>query len=158
MDNIAQSDNYCTVRPVCGEREEIEERTKFYRDTLNQEKHDEVTDPTSTERPVLVELKEEHEIDFREPGVSHAALEEAEHLRVHELVKRSKIILIEKHFMRTYRITSTTHSEKFEGDDPRIGQCGIIRVVRNFSKSTMLSLSSFRESRNCVLHLRTMLD
>ena len=34
-----------TVRPVCGEKEEIEERTKFDRDTLNQEKHDEVTDP-----------------------------------------------------------------------------------------------------------------
>ena len=41
-----------TERPVCGEREEIEERTKFNRDTLNQEKHDEVTDPTSTGRPV----------------------------------------------------------------------------------------------------------
>ena len=33
-----------TERPVCGEREEIEERTKFDRDTLNQEKHGEVTD------------------------------------------------------------------------------------------------------------------
>ena len=36
------------MRPVCGEKEEIEERTKFDRDTLNQEKHDDVTDPTST--------------------------------------------------------------------------------------------------------------
>ena len=41
-----------TVRPVCGEKEEIEERTKFDRDNLNKEKHDEVTDPTSTVRPV----------------------------------------------------------------------------------------------------------
>ena len=41
-----------TVRPVCGEKEEVEERTKFDLDTLNQEKHDEVTDPTSTVRPV----------------------------------------------------------------------------------------------------------
>ena len=41
-----------TGRPVCGEKKEIEERTKFDRDTLHQEKHDEVTDPTSTERPV----------------------------------------------------------------------------------------------------------
>ena len=74
------------------EREEIEERTKFDRDTLNQEKHDEVTDPTSTgrpvvdtkstkrcvltpkhvengqtgtERPVLVDQQEEHEMNFR---------------------------------------------------------------------------------------------
>ena len=104
-----------TGRPVCGEKEGIEERTKFDRDTLNQEKHDEVTDPTSTGRPVcghestkrclltpkhieddqtgtgrpvLVSGKEEHEIDFRVPGLSHAVVEEAEHLRVQELVKR----------------------------------------------------------------------
>ena len=38
-----------TERPVCAEKEE---RTKFDRDTLNQEKHDEVIDPTSSERPV----------------------------------------------------------------------------------------------------------
>ena len=87
-----------TVRPVCGEKEEIEERAKFDHDTLSQEKHDDVTDSTSTvrpvcgsestkrrvltptnveedqtrtERPVLVDQKEEHEIDFRVPGLSH---------------------------------------------------------------------------------------
>ena len=32
--------------------EETQERTKFDHDTLNQEKHDEVTDPTSTVKPV----------------------------------------------------------------------------------------------------------
>ena len=41
-----------TERPVCGEKEEIEERITFDRGTLNQEKHDEVIDPTSTVRPV----------------------------------------------------------------------------------------------------------
>ena len=41
-----------TGRPACGEKQEIEERTKFDRDTLNQENHDYVTDSTSTERPV----------------------------------------------------------------------------------------------------------
>ena len=44
-----------TGRPVCGEKEEIEERTKFDRDTLNQEKQDEVTDPTSTGRDPYVD-------------------------------------------------------------------------------------------------------
>ena len=104
-----------TERPVCGEKEEIEERTTFDRDTLYQEKHDEVTDPTGTERPVcghestkrcvltpkhveddqigtgrpvLVDQEEEHQIDFRVPGLSHAVAEEAKHLRVQELVKR----------------------------------------------------------------------
>ena len=103
-----------TGRPVCGEKEEIEERAMFDRDTLNQEKHDEVTDPTSTGRPVcghestkrcvlkpeiveddqtgtvrpvLVDQEEEHKIDFRVPGLSHALVEEAEHLRVQELVE-----------------------------------------------------------------------
>ena len=41
-----------TVRPVAKWSEETLERTKFDRDTLNQEKHDNVTDPTSTGRPV----------------------------------------------------------------------------------------------------------
>ena len=54
-----------TVRPVCGEKEDIEERTTFDRDTLNQEKLDEVIDPTSTGRLVLADQEEEHEIDFR---------------------------------------------------------------------------------------------
>ena len=83
--------------------------------TLNQEKHDDVTDPTSTVKlvswhesikrcvltpkhvendktgtgkPVTVDLKEEHKIDFRVPGLSHSFVKEAEHLRVRELVKR----------------------------------------------------------------------
>ena len=40
-----------TGRPVCGEREEIEERTKFDHDTLSQREDDDVTDSTSTGRP-----------------------------------------------------------------------------------------------------------
>ena len=37
-------------------------------------------------------------------------------------------------------------------------QGGVNRVVRNNAKRTILSLSSLLESRNCVLHLRTILD
>ena len=71
------------------------------------------TQLSSTGRPVLVDQKEEHKIDLRVPGMSHAVVEEAEHLRVQELVKNYKIILIEEHFMPTCsRITSTTHSAK----------------------------------------------
>ena len=40
-----------TGRLVTKWSEETLERTKFDRDTLNQEKHDNVTDPTSTGRP-----------------------------------------------------------------------------------------------------------
>ena len=41
-----------TGRPVCYEKKEIEEPSKFDRDTISQEKRDEVTDSTSTGRPV----------------------------------------------------------------------------------------------------------
>ena len=102
-------------RLVTKRSEETLERTEFDRDTLSQEKHDEVTDSTSTGRPVcgsestkrcvltpkhveehqkgtgrpvLVDQKEEHEIDFRVPGLSHSVVKEAEHLRVQELVQR----------------------------------------------------------------------
>ena len=65
-----------TVRPVCGS-----ESTKRC-----------VLTPTHIEedqtRPVLVDQKEEREIDFRVPGLSHAVVKEAEHLRVEELVKK----------------------------------------------------------------------
>ena len=83
-----------TGRLVTKWSEEALERTKFDRDTLEQEKHDNVTDPTSTGRPVcghessercvltpkhvendqastvspvMVDQTEEHEIDFRVP-------------------------------------------------------------------------------------------
>ena len=42
-------------------------------------------DQTRTGRPVKVE---EHDIDFRVSGLSHAVAKEAEHLRVQELVKK----------------------------------------------------------------------
>ena len=45
-------------------------------------------DQTGTGRPVLVDQKEQHEIDFRVPGLSHAVVKEAEHLRDQELVHR----------------------------------------------------------------------
>ena len=45
-------------------------------------------DQTGTGRLELVDQEEEHKIDFRVPGLSHAVVEEEEHLRVQELVKR----------------------------------------------------------------------
>ena len=52
-------------------------------------------DQTGTGRPVLVDQEEEHKIDFRVPGLSHAVVQEAEHLRVQGLAKR-----IENHLHR----------------------------------------------------------
>ena len=50
---------------------------------------------------MTVDQKEEHKIDFIVPGLSHSVVKEAEHLRVEELVKGTKLILIEKHFVPT---------------------------------------------------------
>ena len=68
-----------TVRPVGGQESsnEIEKSTLFY--------HENVKHSTRTVRPVKVE---EHDIDFRVPGLSHAVVKEAEHLRVQEIVKK----------------------------------------------------------------------
>ena len=43
--------------------------------------------------------------------------------------------------------------QRFQSDDPRIGQCGSIRVVRNNSQNTMFSLSILLKSRNCFCTL-----
>ena len=74
-------------------------------------------DQTRTERLVsgqptgFFTQLEEIEIDFRVSGLPHAVVKEAEIFRVQELSRRSKVILIEKHFKPTCsRITSTTHS------------------------------------------------
>ena len=52
-------------------------------------------DQTGTGKPVTVDQMEEHNIDFRVPGLSHSVLKEAGHLRVQELVQR-----IENHLHR----------------------------------------------------------
>ena len=73
-----------TVRPVCGY-----ESTK--RCVLTP-KHVE-GDQTFTGRPVGEQEStkvEKLHIDFRVPGLSHAVVEEAEHLRVQELVKKDR--------------------------------------------------------------------
>ena len=62
--------------PVCGSESTkscVSMPTKIYEDQ------------TRTERPVKVE---EHDVDFRVPGLSLAVVKEAEHLRVQELVKK----------------------------------------------------------------------
>ena len=98
-----------TGRPVCGQEstQEIEKRTMFDRDYVEDSTStgrpvcgSESTkrcvlapthiseDQTRTVRPVLVDQKEEHEIDFRVPGLSHEIVKEAENFRVQELVKK----------------------------------------------------------------------
>ena len=89
-----------TGRPVTKWR--TLERTKFDRDTLNQEKHDNVTDPTSTDRPVCG-----HESTER-------CVLTPKHVK-NDQTSTMRIILIEQHFKPTCsRKTSTIHSARIQ--------------------------------------------
>ena len=81
-------------------------------------------DQTGTGRPVLVDQQEAHEIDFRAPGLSHAVVKEAEHLRVQELAKK-----IENHL----------HREAFHAD---MQQNNVNSPLSNNSKKMIPELGS----------------
>ena len=70
-----------TVRPVSG----LESPQSCVLMPTKIEEEEEEEDQTRTARPVKVE---DLDIDFRVPGLSHAVVKEAEHLRVHELVNK----------------------------------------------------------------------
>ena len=76
------------------------------------------------------------------------------------LYNGSRIILIEQHFKPTCsRITSTIHSAKIRRRwSANWGNVELFELCENYTKSTMFSVSSLLESRNRLLHLRTMLD
>ena len=77
-------------------------------------------DQTRTVKPVKVE---EHDIDFRVPGLSHAVVKEAEHLRVEELVKK---------------IESHPHREALQAD---LQQNNVYNPFSNKSYSSCAKLS-----------------
>ena len=101
-----------TWRLVTRWREDHLEWSSLIRDTLNQEKHDKVTDPTSAGKTrIRTRIHKTLRFDNLScwkwsnrngetrhgrskrgvPGLSHSAVKEAEHLRVQELVKRIEI-------------------------------------------------------------------
>ena len=99
-------------------------------------------------------------IDFRVPGLSHAVVEEAEHLRVQELVQK-----IENRRHRAALEAVLQQNNVYYPFSKKSKE--MIRELSNvelfvlceffFNESTMFSLSYLLESRNCVLHFRTML-
>ena len=120
-------------------------------------------DQTRTVRPVGGQQStthlEEIDIDFRVPRLSHAVVKEAEHFRVQELVKK-----IESHphreALQAYLQQNDVHNPFSNNSKAMIRELGnveFIRVVRDYTKSTVFSLSSLLESRNCLLHVRTIL-
>ena len=145
-----------TERPVGGQEsiQEIEKDTLFG--------HEDIKHSTRTVRPVGGQEStkvEELDIDFRVPGLSHAVVKEAEHFRVQELVKK---------------IESHPHREALQADlqqnnvyNPfsnnskamirELGNVELFELCETIPKVQLFSLSSLLESRNCLLHVRTIL-
>ena len=74
---------------------------------------------------------EEHETDFRVPGLSHAVVKEAEHLRIQELVKK-----IESHL----------HREALQAD---LHQNNVYNPFSNNSKATIQKLGNVKLLELC---------
>ena len=104
--------------------------------------------------------KEEHEIDFRVPGLSHASVEETEHLRVQEIVKK---------------IESHPHREALQASLQQNNVCNpfskdskeMIREMGNVELFELCETTPNVQCSHCLLHwnqgivyctLRTMLD
>ena len=161
-----------TRRPVTKWKEETMERIKFDRDTLNQEKHDKVIDPTSmgrpvcrhectkrcvltpehidedqtgTGRPALVDQKEEHIIDFRVSRLSHSVVKEAEHLRVQELVKK-----IEHHPHRAALQADSQHKNVYNPSSKNSKE--MIRELRNVDLFGLCETTPKVQCSHCLLY------
>ena len=90
-------------------------------------------DQQGTGRPVTVDQKEEHKIDFRVKGLSHAVVKEAEHLRVQELVK-----MIESH----------PHREALQAD---LQQKNVYNPFSNNSKAMIRELGNVELFELCEI-------
>ena len=107
--------------------------------------HEDIKHSTRTGRPVTADQKEEHNIDFRVPGLSHTVVKEAEHFRVQELVKK-----IESH---PHREALQADLQQNDVNNPfsnnskamirELGNVELFELCENYTKSTMISLSSF---------------
>ena len=106
-----------------------------------------------------MDQKEELDIDFRVPGLSHAVVKEAEHLRVQELVKR-----IENHPHRAALQADLQQNNVYNPFSKNSKEMIRERVMWSYSSCAKLHQKYnvpnvfFIGIKNCVLHLRTMLD
>ena len=111
--------------------------------------------PVESEQSIgLFTQREEIDIDFTVSELPHAVVKQAGNFRVRELVKK-----IESHPHREALQADLQQNNAYNpfSDDSRNGQCRVIRVMRNSSKSAMLRMPSLLESRNDLLHLWTSL-
>ena len=105
-------------------------------------------DQTRTVRPVggqptgSTTHLEEIDIDFRVPRLSHAVLKEAEHFHVQELVKKTESHL-HREALQAELQQNNVHNPFSNNSKAMIRELGnveFIRVVRDYTKSTMFSM------------------
>ena len=99
---------------------------------------------------------EEIDIHFRVPGLSHAVVKEAENFRIQELVKKDHREALHADLQQNNVYNPIRNNSKEMICE--LGNVKFFELCENSTKSTMFSLSSLLASRNCLLHLRTMLD
>ena len=106
-----------------------------------------------------MDQKEEHEFDFRVPGLSHAVVKQAEHLRVQELVKwienrpHREALHADLQQNNVYNPFSK-NSKAMSREMCNVNYSSCAKLCQKYNVLTAFLL----ESRNCVLHLRTIFD
>ena len=100
-----------------------------------------------------------HNIDFRIQELPHSSVEEAGHVRVREQMKSDRTPSSPR--WMTSRFDASQRLQpiqwEFEENDPRHGECGVLRIMRDHFKSTMLLLFVLLDKRHCVRHLWKLL-
>ena len=158
-----ESTNVSTVRPV-------ESCVRVSVERLDKDKDADENvdaDQISTVRPVksgqsigFFTQREEIDIDFRVSGLPHAVVKQAENFRVRELVKK-----IESHPHREALQADLQQNNVHNpfSDDSRamireMGNVELFELCETIPKVQCSECILLLESRNCVLHLRTILD
>ena len=102
-----------------------------------------------------MDQKEEHQIEFRVSGLSHAVVEEAEHLRVQELVNR-----IENHRHREalhvdlpQNNVYNSFSKNSKAMIRELGNVELFELCETIPKVQCSHCYLYWNQGNCVLHL-----
>ena len=112
--------------------------------------HEDVKHSTSTGRPVLEDQKEEHEIDFRVPGLPHAVVKEAEHLGVQDSFEKDRKNSHREALHADLQQSNVYNpfSKKSKAMIREFGNVELFELCETIPKSTMFSLSSLLDSRH----------
>ena len=151
-----QGDLFSSCVPVSVERSDQEKDADEYVDV----DHVRTGRFIDEQRLGLFTQCEEKDIDFRVPGLPHAVVKQAENFRVRELVKKIESPPHRQALQADLQQNNACNpfSEKSKVMIREMGNVKLFELCKNNTKSAMLRMLSLLESRNCLLHLWTILD